>query len=191
MLRSILLATLVFITASQTLLAQRAREGAKAPEISGVTLLNSDQETVTLASLEGKVVILEFWATWCGPCVQTAHYLDELQTSMGDKLQIVSLSDESKSEVSTFLRRRPSSAMVGVYEGSAVSSAYPHSAIPHGILIGPDGTVVKIDHPMTFTQSMIEQVFNGTYGNASSSEGGGTRDWETLSGRNSVKPGGE
>ncbi|MEL6535631.1 MAG: TlpA disulfide reductase family protein [Bacteroidota bacterium] len=139
--------------------AQQARVGGEAPEIKEVTILNSDQSTVTLKELRGKVVILEFWATWCGPCIHTGEYLDGLQEQFGDKLQVVSLSDEDQSTVSRFLNRRPSSAMVGVYEGYSVGRSYPHDAIPHGILIDTEGRIVKIGHPMGFSAEKIEEVY--------------------------------
>ncbi|HAA11492.1 MAG TPA: hypothetical protein DCE41_07245 [Cytophagales bacterium] len=178
MSRGIIVLALLVCGVSSNTFAQRARIGNDAPEIEGVTLLNADQSSVTLEELKGKVVILEFWATWCGPCIQTSQYLDELQEELGGKLQVVSLSDEDKNTVSRFLNRRPSAAMVGVYEGYSVPRSYPHNSIPHGILIDTEGRIVKIGHPMGFSKEKIEQVFAGEFkvpgqtGGSASTQGG-------------------
>ena len=190
--RSIMLTLLLcgaLVTAAS---AQRARVGQPAPEIGTVKLLNANQESVTLESLRGKVVILEFWATWCGPCIATAKHLDELKEELGDKLVVLSLSGESESTVTSHLRRKPSNAMVGVYSGSTIDRNYPHSAIPHGILIDQNGKVVEIDHPMSWNASTINQLYAGggmtsSGSSSSSSAGGNSRDWDSASDRNNVK----
>lgn len=54
----------------------------------------------------GKVYVVEFWATWCGPCIMSMPHLAELQTSMADKgVQIISISDEDLETVEKFLER--------------------------------------------------------------------------------------
>ncbi|MEY4567194.1 MAG: Thiol-disulfide oxidoreductase ResA [Planctomycetota bacterium] len=55
---------------------------------------------------DGKVYVVEFWATWCGPCIASMPHLSELQTNYADKgVQIVSISDEDLETVETFLKR--------------------------------------------------------------------------------------
>lgn len=188
MKKSIILTILSIIVLASSAFAQRgvARVGAPAPELSSVQILNAEQKTVTLAELRGKVVILEFWATWCGPCIATAKYLDELQEELGEKLQIVSLSHEDKDKVARHLQRKPSAAMVGIYGGSDMAGAYPHDAIPHGVLINPQGQVVEIGHPMGFTKEMIEGLYAGTQTSQSVATPQ-RRSWESASDRNNLK----
>jgi len=70
---------------------RRARENY-APEFNIVT---SDNERITLASLRGKVVLLDFWATWCQPCVKAVPALKKLQQAhTGDRLVILSISSD-------------------------------------------------------------------------------------------------
>jgi thiol-disulfide isomerase/thioredoxin len=62
--------------------------GKPAPEIAGDFALNG--KPVKLSDLKGKVVVLDFWAVWCGPCIATIPHLNELQKEFGDKgLEIV------------------------------------------------------------------------------------------------------
>jgi thiol-disulfide isomerase/thioredoxin len=70
----------------------RSHAGAAAPQ---TEFDDPDGETVTLASFEGKPVLLNFWATWCAPCVKEMPTLDRLAARQSDKLQVIALSQDT------------------------------------------------------------------------------------------------
>jgi thiol-disulfide isomerase/thioredoxin len=70
----------------------RSHAGKPAP---GTEFDDPDGDTVTLASFEGKPLLLNLWATWCGPCVKEMPTLDALAARQGDKLQVVALSQDT------------------------------------------------------------------------------------------------
>jgi thiol-disulfide isomerase/thioredoxin len=113
--------------------------GGAPPEISAETWLNaSPGETPSLASLKGKVVMVEFWATWCGPCVQAIPHLNELQEKhAADGLVILSITDQSARGIAKFLEKTPMKTIVGC-KSSAIED-YGVTGIPHSFLIGRDG----------------------------------------------------
>jgi len=62
----------------------------------------------TLHALAGKAVVLEFWATWCAPCVAAIPHLNELATQFKDRpVVFLSVSDETPSVVEAFLQKHP------------------------------------------------------------------------------------
>ena len=67
-------------------------------------LQNSDYHSPTSKS---KLFMIEFWATWCGPCITVSDYLDVLQEQFKDDLFILSLSEETSATVQKFLTKRP------------------------------------------------------------------------------------
>src|SRR5881396_890266 len=72
-----------------------------------------DGAKASWAALKGKVVVLEFWATWCGPCIAAIPHLNELADHFKDKpVQFIAITDEEEKVVAPFLKRKPIHAWV-------------------------------------------------------------------------------
>jgi thiol-disulfide isomerase/thioredoxin len=100
---------------------------------------------VTLSSLRGKAVVVNFWATWCGPCKIETPWLVELQNQYGAQgLQIVgvAMDDSGKDEIARFAKDMGMNYPV-VLGKEAVGDAYGGvPALPESFFIGRDGTIV-------------------------------------------------
>lgn len=119
--------------------------GSAPPEVAAADWLHIPG-TPTLAGLKGKVVVVEFWATWCGPCVAGIPHLNELHEKYGPKgLVILSLTDEKKEVVQAFIQKKPMKYALGC--GSQTLRAYGVNGIPQAFLIGRDGTLLWEGHP--------------------------------------------
>ncbi|HXN98755.1 MAG TPA: TlpA disulfide reductase family protein [Candidatus Acidoferrales bacterium] len=110
--------------------------GEKAPEFSTV-----GQES----SSGGKVTILDFWATWCGPCRHALPGLKQLQAIYGsDKVEVVSISeDEDEGAWSTFVAQNQMNWTQRLDSNHQIMRQYGASALPTYVLIGKDGTVIQ------------------------------------------------
>jgi len=125
--------------------AARAQEGKQPKEINAEGWLNS--EAVSLEKLKGKVVVVEFWATWCPPCRASIPHLVELRSKLDkSKVEIIGLTDEPKSKVEGFAKEMKMNYTVGY--GSTSGEAYGVSGIPHAFIIGTDGKIAWDGHPM-------------------------------------------
>jgi thiol-disulfide isomerase/thioredoxin len=101
---------------------------------------------LALDGLRGRVVLLDFWATWCQPCVQMMGTLDGLYADWrGRGVEFVGINSDGTlvdpDEVSAFLRARPASYPMVIDRDGEVGSRYKVVALPHMVLVGRDGTI--------------------------------------------------
>jgi uncharacterized protein (TIGR03435 family) len=121
----------------------RAKTGLPAPEISLPKVLNAPvKELRGWDELRGKVVVLEFWATWCDPCVEALPALNALaERFRGKPVVFLHITDESESDVRAFLETNRIDGWVAPEGGAAVFKAFKVYGRPHTVLIGRDGKV--------------------------------------------------
>jgi cytochrome c biogenesis protein CcmG, thiol:disulfide interchange protein DsbE len=101
---------------------------------------------VSLQALRGKVVLLDFWATWCAPCVQMLPTLDGLYSEWrGKGVEFVGINSDRTSadaaEVREFLMKRPSDYPMVADVNGEVGERYKVVAFPHLVLVGRDGSI--------------------------------------------------
>lgn len=114
--------------------------GEAAPEISAGAWINL-KKPLTLASLRGKVVLVEFWATWCGPCVTCIPHLNELHRQYaGRNFELLSFVEEGHQTMDKFLTRTSVEYPIGLESGSLED--YGISSIPHAFLIDQNGKII-------------------------------------------------
>lgn len=121
--------------------------GSVPPPVAAEAWLNwTGKEPPTLESLKGKVVVVEFWATWCGPCVAGIPHLNKIHDEYGPKgLVLLSLTDQATEPVTKFVKDRDMRYVIGTR--SQTIRAYGVTGIPHAFIIGRDGTIVWAGHP--------------------------------------------
>jgi uncharacterized protein (TIGR03435 family) len=138
--------------------------GRPAPNLRFASVLNGSQPNLTLAQLCGRVVLLEFWATYCGPCLTAMPHLQELQRQFGGRLQVVAISPDSPARLGRFLEARPSNLLFASVVGAASDSLqrlFSYQLIPHSVLLDAAGRVVASTEPTYITAQVIGQVLRG------------------------------
>jgi thiol-disulfide isomerase/thioredoxin len=123
------------------------RVGDVAPDFTAANLAGG---TITLGSLKGRYVLLDFWATWCAPCVASLPALRRIHDTFeaGNRLSVLGLNlDDQPTDAKAFLEARSLPWAQAFLGGSAsdtddVLSRYAISFIPTYILLGPDGKLI-------------------------------------------------
>jgi len=139
--------------------AAQPKVGDAAPELQVGTWINSD--ALSLATLQNKIVVVEFWATWCGPCVKNIPHLIELHEKYKDKgIVIMGLTDEPASKVKAFATKMKMTYPLGV--NSRTASIYGVRGIPHAVVVAPGGKVVWSGHPASGLDKAIENAMKNT-----------------------------
>ncbi|MCH5269711.1 MAG: TlpA family protein disulfide reductase [Lachnospiraceae bacterium] len=96
-----------------------------------------------LSDLKGKVILLNFWATWCGPCVGEMPAFPKLMEKYGDDLALVTVNvGEDAETIQEFLDKNSySELIVFLDEDYAISNLYPSEGIPYTIIIDREGVI--------------------------------------------------
>ena len=133
---------------------------------------------------DGQVYVMEFWATWCGPCISSMPHLSGLQDEYGDKVQIIGVSSEKDPEiVTTFLAKTNNRDnkvnndrmryTVAVDPDRSTSRAYMEASnqrgIPTSFIVNGEGQVAWIGHPMTMDEP-LKEIVAGTWDLAAAAE---------------------
>ena len=102
---------------------------------------------VSTAALKGKVVILNFWATWCGPCREEIPEMIALQAQYKDQLQVIGLSEDEEPPplVAQFAKKAGINYPVVMASGELEKEYGGIAALPTSFLINPEGRVMAKD----------------------------------------------
>ncbi len=105
-----------------------------------------DDGEISLAALKGRVVYLDFWATWCPPCRKSFPWMDEMQMQYGDDgLTIVAISiDHNRQLAERLIQQMKPSFIIAHDAKGRVAKKYKVSAMPTSYLIDRRGKIVSI-----------------------------------------------
>ncbi|HEY8072909.1 MAG TPA: TlpA disulfide reductase family protein [Labilithrix sp.] len=114
--------------------------GKHAPDLSIQTV--NGQGSISLDSLQGKVAVIDFWATWCGPCKQSFPKLESLSKRHAGKVVIVGVSvDDDKDGVVPFAKANGASFPIGWDDGHAIANRWHVETMPTTVILDSTGTV--------------------------------------------------
>ncbi len=124
--------------------AEAVQPGAPAPPF---TLATAGGDTLALANLRGRVVYVDFWASWCGPCRRSFPWMSALQDRYGKAgLAIVGVNvDKRSADAARFLRDTPARFAIAYDAAGATASAYDVRGMPSSFLVDRQGVVVAVE----------------------------------------------
>ena len=134
-----------------------------APLNDSVVMVNGERPS---PGTEGKVVVVERWATWCPPCVKTIPHLNKLYEKYknNDDVQFIGVTDEEIGKVKAFAAKHNIQYPIGIDTQGIVAKGYPSQGIPNATIIGKNGRVFWNGHPMQMDDALVEAVAGGTKG---------------------------
>jgi thiol-disulfide isomerase/thioredoxin len=117
-----------------------SKDKEPAPRFNAITTTG---EKFSNDSIKGKVVLLEFWTTWCGYCADEAAFVDKIGHELADKGLILLAIDvgESKKTVKKYLEQHPRNCKIVFMEDTNLAAMYAATAYPIYVVIDRDGFV--------------------------------------------------
>ncbi len=157
-LPALALLTVVVAAADGAVVAEPAI-GSVAPEFGGTRFYNlpAGVTKVTLADERGRVVLIDFWATWCAPCVATIpHAIDLYAKFHAQGLEVIGHTDASSEDLDAFIKAKGIPYIISV--GPDIGDAFGAALIPHAVLIDPDGKVAWQGPPGELTEQTVADL---------------------------------
>lgn len=174
----VLLANLIFCFSLSGQIAQKTSETDKETEVKDITenglrigddvpnlpiatIHNYRAKSAKLSDFNGKLLILDFWATWCSPCVAMVPKMQELQKEFKNKVQFVSITNQKEKEVLAFISKLDAKYrgdIPMVTDDKLLSSYFPHVYLPHYVWINAQGKVIAFTGADEVSRDNIIQV---------------------------------
>lgn len=142
--------------------------GDEVPDIE-FKMLNHQSSTTKLSDYKGKVVILDFWATFCGPCIKKFPHLDSLQKENPDFVKIITIGRDNLKEnpnklndfLQRYLKKYKDFKLPIAYDDQTALSYFPHQQISHFVWIDRNGKLVATTNGDEMSTEVIRKVYNG------------------------------
>lgn len=166
-----------------------AKVDQAAPDLSIQTI--NGKGKISLETLKGKVAIVDFWATWCGPCKQSFPKFEELAKKHSGRVEIVGVSvDDEQSGVAEFAKEQGVTFPIGWDEGHAIANRWDVKSMPTTYILDASGKVRYIhagfhdDEPEEIAKELamlLDEPASGSSATASSSSSSSSSESEASS----------
>ncbi|WP_139920256.1 TIGR03435 family protein [Hymenobacter sp. DG01] len=142
---------------------QALREGDLLPPFTLSQVVNRSGGGFSSTEAKGKVLVIEFWGTWCSPCIPALLHLDSLQQAFPQQLQVIGIANDSEQRLRTFVARRPVQLPLAALpdQNAPLYRHFPHNSVPHTVVIGKDQRVLAITRPDQLTTTSLRAILAG------------------------------
>lgn len=151
-------ATLIFGACSQESDRQQTQSGAEEQAsgqdlseqrtiLENATFADLDGNTVTLDQFEGKLVLIDFWESWCGPCLQVFPAMQDLIEEYPDNFEVLAVTvglTEGPAEAKEFVEENDYQ-FTWLYDENGIFDELGGTGIPFKVYIDPDGELIEIE----------------------------------------------
>lgn len=127
----------------------------KTSKIALETIINYDESP---AQIGDKFILIDFWATWCKPCIQTHPLLENLYAVFKDRITVIGVSNETESILETFAQKHNTKIPLATDYKGFTHEKYNVKAIPASFLLDPTGNIIWSGHPTELNVSKLSKL---------------------------------
>lgn len=125
-------------------------------------ILNHKNAPKDLTALKGQITVLDFFGTWCVPCIKALPQLTSLQQKFAGKLKVLLISTEDEQRLAKFVNARTGFPFpVIVDENSTISHSFQPPSFPYTVIINVDNKIIAITDAGSITETMVNNWLEG------------------------------
>lgn len=121
--------------------------------------------TITLNDYKGKLVILDFWATWCSACIEGFDKVQKLQKQFPQEVKVLLITNEPITKIDEFFKKRirlgKQVELTSIVDGASLTEYFQHKLIPHYVWISPDGNLLATTSSLEIKPEHIKEIMAG------------------------------
>jgi len=160
MKRLLLLASLILFPTIGLPQNLTLKVGEDSPAIAFTDFLND--EKMSWEGFDGKTVVLDFWATWCPPCIESIPHMNKLVEKFKDQpIEFVSVTYEPAEMVKPFVKKHSIKSRIGLDENFSMFRDFKAFGTPTIVILHPKRKVVAYIHPNKLTEALLRDVLAG------------------------------
>lgn len=118
-------------------------------------VINSEVKNFNIADYFGKIVILEFWATWCAPCIPSMDHINSIQEKYYKDIEVIAITYDTPERINKYVKNKPSSIKFVSDLDERYNKFFPHNGIPHTVIIGKNNELLAITSPEELTSNVV------------------------------------
>ncbi len=126
------------------------------------TILNYSQPSASLAVVSGDITILDFFGTWCVPCIKALPHLADLKSKFAGRVSIVLISTEDEQRIKKFMAARPGFEFPVVIDAAqSISGLFQPPSFPYTVVLNKDKKIIAIADAASITEQLINGWLSG------------------------------
>jgi len=151
---------IVWFTSTAPAQSGRIEIGGPAPPLSLEMLLQAPRRLpLKWSDLRGQSLVIDFWGTWCGPCIRTIPHMNRMAREFKEQpIQFLAVTDEDRSTVESFVKTHGIDAWIGLDLDGSMFDDYGVWSVPFTVLVDSSGVVRDVTHPVEVTAEKLSDL---------------------------------